>query len=353
MTTVERWDGHDAALLRQAMRMSVRTFATHLGVAVRTVSKWEAAGVRIVPRPELQAALDSALDLAGPSVCSRFETLKWGRQSHPVMYDDGDWEDDLERCAVAIGQQDFASAAALIDRRLSEPLLVPQTPKACYLYARTLVFRGDMRRDQGHLHGSDGAGTFYSRAQTLFHSIGEDRRLAQAGLAHTVVLEMSGNSALAAARYSTFSQDRRLGCRDRTRALLWLGTALDKTGMHRRAGEIISRAGRDFDSLGEQTDWLVSQQKLALALRGAGEHDRALRHIDLAAATTALGSPLQQLRLMIARAHILLGDRHTQAEALTLLHQAETQATRFGLGHQLASARAIRSGFEHETRGRA
>lgn len=48
MTTVRRWTGLEAKLLREALRLSVRDFAAYLGVGMRTVNKWEA---RIEPGP--------------------------------------------------------------------------------------------------------------------------------------------------------------------------------------------------------------------------------------------------------------------------------------------------------------
>ena len=42
VTTVSGWTGREAALLRKALRLSVRDFAAHLGVGTRTVNKWEA-----------------------------------------------------------------------------------------------------------------------------------------------------------------------------------------------------------------------------------------------------------------------------------------------------------------------
>jgi hypothetical protein len=61
VATVQRWTGKEAHALRQAMRLSVRGFARYLGVGARTVAAWDAHGERIVPRPEMQAALDTAL----------------------------------------------------------------------------------------------------------------------------------------------------------------------------------------------------------------------------------------------------------------------------------------------------
>jgi hypothetical protein len=40
--------------------MSTRAFAEHLGVALRTVAKWESLGAETQPRPDTQAILDTA-----------------------------------------------------------------------------------------------------------------------------------------------------------------------------------------------------------------------------------------------------------------------------------------------------
>jgi hypothetical protein len=52
--------------------MSIRDFADHLGVSDRLVSKWEAAGDRIHPRPVNQAALDTSLSRCDPVTKARF-----------------------------------------------------------------------------------------------------------------------------------------------------------------------------------------------------------------------------------------------------------------------------------------
>lgn len=74
-TTVIGWTGAEARVLRTAKRMSVRSFARHLGVAVRTVSYWESAGHAIKPRPDMQAILDTALESATAEVQHRFTLL--------------------------------------------------------------------------------------------------------------------------------------------------------------------------------------------------------------------------------------------------------------------------------------
>ncbi|MEU1758879.1 DUF5919 domain-containing protein, partial [Micromonospora sp. NPDC005686] len=74
MTTVQKWTGRETRMLRHALRMSIRDFAEHLGVSERTVSKWEAGREAVQPRPEMQAALDTALARAGNEVHRRFRS---------------------------------------------------------------------------------------------------------------------------------------------------------------------------------------------------------------------------------------------------------------------------------------
>jgi hypothetical protein len=62
--------------------MSVREFAAHLGVSDRMVSKWEAGGDVIRPRPLNQAALDTSLKMANAEARTRFEQLAAGRTLH-------------------------------------------------------------------------------------------------------------------------------------------------------------------------------------------------------------------------------------------------------------------------------
>jgi transcriptional regulator with XRE-family HTH domain len=69
------WSGRETRALRTALRKTIEAFAEHLGVAVRTVAKWEAQGPKIVPTAEIQEALDTALERATPAQQSRFQML--------------------------------------------------------------------------------------------------------------------------------------------------------------------------------------------------------------------------------------------------------------------------------------
>ncbi|WP_428963113.1 hypothetical protein [Micromonospora fluostatini] len=76
MAAVTTWTGRDATALRQASRMSVTAFAEHLGAARRTVAKWSSQGDGVVPRADMQAALDTVLARATPGVRARFDALR-------------------------------------------------------------------------------------------------------------------------------------------------------------------------------------------------------------------------------------------------------------------------------------
>lgn len=60
----------------------------HLGVADRTVSKWEAAGQTTFPRPDTQAVLDTVLARADDAAQERFAVLCRESASTPAQRDD-------------------------------------------------------------------------------------------------------------------------------------------------------------------------------------------------------------------------------------------------------------------------
>lgn len=72
--------------------MSIRGFADHLGVAARTVSKWEERGAATTPLPDTQAILDVALHRADDSAKRRFKSFL---DEHP-----DDEMDDMNRRTV-------------------------------------------------------------------------------------------------------------------------------------------------------------------------------------------------------------------------------------------------------------
>ncbi|WP_242624659.1 orotidine 5'-phosphate decarboxylase / HUMPS family protein [Krasilnikovia cinnamomea] len=70
---MRQWTGHEAKVLRQARRMSVRRFAAHLGVNPAAVSNWERRGTETRLRYETQEILDTDLAHASNEIRQRFE----------------------------------------------------------------------------------------------------------------------------------------------------------------------------------------------------------------------------------------------------------------------------------------
>ncbi|MFI6708395.1 ElyC/SanA/YdcF family protein [Nonomuraea sp. NPDC050478] len=352
MTTVHEWTGREAHALRLALRMSVRTFAQHLGVAPRTVAKWDQFGPATRPRPDTQAILDTALARGDSATQLRFETLllELGQDVDrglrvarvgPRASEYETWTDDLDRAVIALGRQSFSYAADLLNRWLTRYDPHALDDKGLYLFARSTTLLGDLQRDQGAVAGPLSARRSYLNARSIYSQIDIRRRVAQLDLSLAVVAEMSGLLDDAAMEYEALAVDDRLSPRDRARARLWVGTALSKNDKNDYAVRMMSTAIREFESLGEPEDWSVAHQKLALAHRGAGNLSEALRLIDLARATAVTDVPMQRVRLETAYGHILLSDRATVHDGLMILHRAAREASRHGLAHQLRSIKDI------------
>ncbi|QTD99119.1 helix-turn-helix domain-containing protein [Streptomyces cyanogenus] len=344
MVSVQQWTGREASALRAALRMSMRAFAEHLGVALRTVAKWESLGTETQPRPDTQAILDTALARADSSARSRFEALLFPERKCTQPTDHETWTEDIERAVVSISRQNFPFATTLLNRWVGRLDPRQLDDKGLYLYGRSLVLVGDLQRDQGAVLGPLSARHSYTTARDMFTELDVPRRVAQIELSLAVVQEMSGQLDASARRYEALATDGRLSPRDRARAQLWVGTALSKQGDNEYATQVMTTATRAFEDLGEPEDWSVAHQKLALAHRGAGELSQALHCIDIARTTGAVDSPMQRVRLDTAYGHILLSDAATRDDGLSVLDQAAQVARQYGLSHQLRSIENIRKG---------
>jgi 8-oxo-dGTP diphosphatase len=74
MDVVGIWSGRQACALQGALRLTNEGFAEVLGVAVRTVASWRAEP-GVLPRKELQQALDTAFERAPEGARKRFALL--------------------------------------------------------------------------------------------------------------------------------------------------------------------------------------------------------------------------------------------------------------------------------------
>ncbi|MER7843510.1 hypothetical protein ABTZ03_06115 [Kitasatospora sp. NPDC096077] len=355
MAAVIVWTGLEAKALRVACRKSVRDFAALLGMSVRAVTNWERLGAGTQPRPDTQAIFDTVLRQCDPGSRIRFETLVAQQtaapmhadmQAGPRAWEYESWAEDIERAVLAAARQDFVFAGSLLERWRSRWAVRELDERGLYLLARSSALAGDLRRDQGVLLGPLSASASYSQARSLFTQLDIPRRIAQLDLSLAVVTEMSGKLDAAASRYSELAGDFRLSPRDRARAALWVGTALDKKGLHEQAVGITESAILAFENLGEVEDWATAHQKLALAHRGTGNLGEAVRQIEIARLNATAAVPMQDVRLTTAHGHILLSDRATAGEGLALLDRAEALAAKYGMTHQQRSIQGIRAGFQ-------
>jgi 8-oxo-dGTP diphosphatase len=74
MDLASPWTARRACALQMALRMSNDGFASHLGVSTRTVAAWHQKP-HLVPKSEMQQALDTALDRASEGAKTRFGQL--------------------------------------------------------------------------------------------------------------------------------------------------------------------------------------------------------------------------------------------------------------------------------------
>lgn len=75
ITMLRQWTGVEVKALREARRMSFVEFGAHLGVADRSVERWEAGGAAVKPWPVNQAALDTSLRALSLEERRRFTAL--------------------------------------------------------------------------------------------------------------------------------------------------------------------------------------------------------------------------------------------------------------------------------------
>ncbi|MEU4269418.1 hypothetical protein [Streptomyces sp. NPDC026092] len=244
----------------------------------------------------------------------------------PRAWEYESWTDDLERAVVALSHQNFAFADDLLRRWSSGYQPSEPDERGTYLLARSVALQGDLKRDQGAVVGPLSTQRCYANTRSLYTELEIPRRVAQLDLSLAVVTEMSGALETAARQYEDLAIDERLSPRDRARARLWVGTALSKDGNHDYAVRVMEEAIHEFEGLAEQDDWSVARQKLALAHRGTGNLDAALRLIDVARTTGINDAPMQRVRLDTAYGHILLSDRATLDDGLRVLDDAAKRA---------------------------
>lgn len=96
MIVVTTWTGRAACALQAALRETNESFAERLGVAPRTVAGWHRSP-SLVPRPEMQQALDTTYEGASEYVQTRFSRLL-----RPASFEPAESRAQALRIAIAV-----------------------------------------------------------------------------------------------------------------------------------------------------------------------------------------------------------------------------------------------------------
>ncbi|WP_159080308.1 helix-turn-helix domain-containing protein [Nocardia suismassiliense] len=115
---IRRWSGSETRMLREASRLTVREFSRRMGVSTRMVSKWEAGGDSVHPRPSKQALLDAVLAGSSEQIRSRFTQAvhEHGRQN---------WAGEVRRLG------DTSAAGSVVQRLYTETRIPRPLPLRC------------------------------------------------------------------------------------------------------------------------------------------------------------------------------------------------------------------------------
>lgn len=205
MDVMASWTGNQADALRQALRMTNESFAGYLGIAVRTVAYWRARP-DVIPRPDMQQILDTALASAPAAAQAHFSLiLAERRQPHQTASatspeDPGSltaWITESHVSDEAI-ENLHRAANGLADRHTKAPARqvlaeVLRVHDKTQLLLRSGRLRLRQTRDLLRIEGST-----LAHASVLLGDLGQDHQAERYGQASAVFLqEADANKAIA------------------------------------------------------------------------------------------------------------------------------------------------------------
>ena len=356
MDVIDIWTGRHANALLKALRLTNEGFADRLGIAVRTVAKWN-AHPELEPTPEIQQALDTLLYQAPDAAKARFASIASNATSTAATPENGQnpVAEDIARLVAEITtsstSQDTISQLARATVGLAESHTQAPAKKILaevlrlHRRAQALLHSGEQRLSQKRelfRIESD----LLAHACLLFGDVKQDRTAEEYGTAALLFAqEADANEAIAwTARAKTARWQERyiesadmarqgfdrspltpvriqLACQEANAAAL-LGDA-------KRAREALNRAERAAETV--TTDCRLSawsfplERQAIFALSVAthtGDPDGALRAAELADAGWASGDPQvpatwAQVRVGAGIAHLMKGSLDGTVEQVT------------------------------------
>ena len=325
--------------MRRALRMSVRVYAEHLGVAFRTVADWEARGAGICPRPDTQAILDTALGQAGHEVQARFESILRGSgQGEENATDRRDAAKLIGLTAIAAATngnlQESSDSAAAAKSPLRSTPFQPKVDDpdptdaldALRMAHEWLVLEPPQvfERRSGRRIGDDLLSTLEERVKELRLL---DDRLAGGDTHELVSRELSATLMLLDDSSYTEMIGRRLLSIAGELAQL-AGWVMSDAGLHDRAARYYILGVRAAHSAGNRAVAANNLSSLAYQLANVGRPDEAILLARSAVSGAQHEAPLVQALLLerVGWAHATAGEARQAEYALGQAQEALDRA---------------------------
>jgi tetratricopeptide (TPR) repeat protein len=355
MDVVGIWKGRHANALQRAFRLTNEGFADRLGVAVRTVAKWN-AHPELEQTPEMQQVLDTVLSQAPDDVKARFAQIAGAGTMDPAASTNGRPEvsDDitslvaeitssstndetisqLERAASALAEshtqvpakkvlaqafQLHREVQALLSRtqRLSQRRTLYRIESD--LLAHACLLLGDLKRDET-------ANQYGAASRVYAQEAGSNQALAWSALAKTLRWQERLIESAEAARQG-------YECSPATPIRIQLASqeanAAALLGDFSRAREALRRSEAAAETVAPDSGtsaWSFATGRQALfslaVATQTGDPEGALRGVEMADAGWAAGEPYvpanwAQIRVGAGIAHLMQGDLDGAIEEVT------------------------------------
>jgi len=252
-------------------------------------------------------------------------------------------ESALDSAVRSAARFEFDNAGAILVKTLIALQLFGNSTAAQRLLARCLTELGNIRRDQGHIVGMDGALALYEKAQAVWQLLEDHARWANTELCIGICYEMERNYTEALNRFKRgITATKRIGGPATLLGtlLLRMASLLTKIGALREAEAMLTESFHLLEENIPKMNLASARLKLAALQMYKGHFDKA--HHIVEESIRIIGD---EDRMRFTQAHILLANIMFNAgetdSGLEAASQAEIVANKFRLGHQLGSLNKV------------
>ncbi|KAB2371133.1 coiled-coil domain-containing protein [Actinomadura montaniterrae] len=354
MDVVGIWQGKHASALQRAFRLTNEKFAEKLGIAVRTVAKWNASP-DLEQTPEMQQILDTVLNQAPDQVKARFAQIVSTSSNHTTALNEHRQQSDDVASLIteitsggtsneAISQLENATMALADSHTQVPPKKVLAQVLRLHRESQDLLRRTQRLSQRRTLYRVESE--LLAHACLLFGDLKHDETANQYGAAARVYAQEAGTNqalALSALAKTLRWQDRLIESAEaarqgyecspetpiRTQLASQEANAAALLGDFGRAREALKRAESAAEVVAPDSGksaWSFATGRQALfslaVATETGDAEGALRAAQMADAGWAAGEPYvpanwAQIRIGAGIAHLMQGDLDGVIEEVT------------------------------------